>query len=153
MGSRHTHTCTKCPNGTALDNSVVQRWAIFNYSCYDCAKGTYSGQLGQSSCTSCSIGTYENNEGQTSCKECVLGQYGAYLGLSACEQCNFGYYQPTTAQTSCISCTYNVTENCPLSTSSKGASTSTDCVPGCGPGLYYKFVSGTEGTDDSCGLN
>ena len=78
-------------------------------SCEDCAAGKYS--YDKAVCLDCAMGTYTDEVGQSSCKgtACIAGQYqtsgqAGQTSATACTSCNNGTYSTTTTATSCISC-------------------------------------------------
>ena len=163
-------TCIPCVPGTYQTTTGCQPCQAGYYntklgmtSCTACDKGTYSGQVGQTSdetckacpagkigtkegakdlsdCADCEAGTFSESDGSTACNQCKPGKHQSKSSQSSCNACPSGYYSKESGSTECSSC--------PAGTiaASKGA---VECE-NCSRGKYA--ASTTECSDCPAGL-
>eukprot|EP01034_Spumella_vulgaris_P021995 gene21995-28084_t len=87
--------------------------------CHPCAKGQYSGDVGNIDCDICATNTYAPNTGATSCYACPAASTSV-SGSAVC-LCDIGYYMSASAN-ECIMCDAGST------TDAAGSIGSADCI-------------------------
>ncbi|CAH1274493.1 SCUBE3 [Branchiostoma lanceolatum] len=148
-------SCTECPQGQGTRHKGATAPEICEIKCKEgqfsetgfepctrCPKGSFQNRTGQTSCVDCGISLTTSSGGSTSsehCREpCDAGFYffaSSTSDAGECSPCPKGYFLPRPQDPreelrKCLKCPFGLT------TSSVGATSSSDCEMSCRPGTY-----------------